>query len=99
MTNSALWTFSADGNGDWVRFSGHTKPLQLVATSTDWGGGTITLEASFDGGSTSYSVAGVSMTANGAIGELRLSVGESVRAVLSGATSPAEIKVKLVEVI
>ena len=63
-------------------------PLQgdyLFFASGTWGGGTLTLQASPDGGTTWYTVA--TLSANGR-SKVFLGTGEIVRVTLSGATTP-----------
>ncbi len=91
----ARWEFSADGNGATTQIA-HTKPLELEAVGT-FGSGTVTLEQLANDGSTWYEVGGVSITADGSVGVLRLAHG-SYRAVLAGSTTPS-LTVTLQEVI
>lgn len=97
MAKSYTWSFSADGNGSWVAFQ-HTRELGFSGQGT-WGGGTVTLQYSNDGGTTAITVADVSLAANGThAGTIRASYGTLFRPVLAGATSP-NLKITLGEVI
>lgn len=81
------WTFAASGNGE-TSSNLHSRTLELVAFGT-WGGGTLTLEYTVDGGTTWIALSGLSMTANGTTGDIRAASGTLFRPVLTGSTSPA----------
>ena len=96
MANSRAdnkWTFTANGNGEGFRCDTN-KARQLTAWGT-WGGGTLTIEFSPDGGTTWISVVdaatevAISLTANGAKGKFYPSMGYHLRPVLAGATTPS----------
>lgn len=87
MSEVARWSFAASGNGT-AAVMRQLRPMELVAYGT-WGSGTLTLQFSPDGGTTWITVSGVSLTANGYVGNIIASQGDQVRAVLTGATSPS----------
>lgn len=90
------WDFTASGNGTGQAVNA-SNPLQFEARGT-FGGGTVTLESSLDGGTSWFPVSGVSLTAAGRANQLiYASWGEVFRAVLTGATSPT-VTAQLVEV-
>lgn len=88
LTTPTTWSFSASGNGSSEAVFSN-DPLQLVANGT-FGGGTVTLQSSIDGGTTWNTVSGISITSSGAAPQLiYASWGELFRAVLTGGTSPS----------
>lgn len=88
MLKSYQWSFAASGNGA-STISYVLRPMQLTANGT-FGGGTVTLESSIDGGTTWNTVSGISITSSGVAPQLiYASWGELFRAVLTGGTSPS----------
>ena len=96
MSIVADWKFTADGNGTGQQIS-QVFPLELEAVGT-FGSGTVTLEQLGNDGATWYAISGVSISADGTAGVLRLAPQCTFRAVLSGSTSP-DLTVTLQEVI
>ncbi|MBL4867263.1 MAG: hypothetical protein JKY67_12905 [Pseudomonadales bacterium] len=62
MTDSQVWTLTADSDGAAFRHQGGTLHYALNITS---GTGTLKLQVSYDEGTTYQDVTGVSLTANG----------------------------------
>lgn len=86
-----------DTNGTPVSADGGSKTL--VVWSTDFGGGTVTVQVSPDAGTTwiplAQSGVALAFTANGAHIIDRLGQGLLVRAVLSGSTTPDAVSAAL----
>lgn len=96
MSKIAEWNFAADGTGASVVFQG-TNPFQIEASGT-FGGGTVVVNSSLDGGTTFIPLDGASFTANGRTGAFLATRGEIFQAVLSGATGP-DLNVYIYEVV
>jgi len=66
-----------------------TNPIQIEASGTDFGSGTVVVNSSLDGGTTFLPLTDASFTANGRSGPYLASRGEKFQAVLSGSSSPS----------
>lgn len=98
MAKIAEWNFTASGDGATVQLSNGVKPLCLDFYGTI-GGGTITLQYLPYGDTTWKTIADISVTDVSASPILLAYVPQNaVRAVLTGATSPA-LTVRLDEVV
>ena len=96
---NTVWDFAASGNGA-AKVITPRLPMQALVSGTI-GGGTVTFEVLHNG---SYIPAKdsagntVSITAVGVYGGFRASQGETIRSVLTGATTPT-LRVELREVV
>jgi hypothetical protein len=96
-TQKLLDAIDADADGAAFPASGSSKILAVWAT--DFGGGTVTLEASPDGGTTWITVtiaaAAITLTANGYRVIDRTTQGMVYRATLTGSTNPTDVSAYL----
>ena len=88
LTNiKGLDAVNADTNGD-VHYDVLNGPVQLSANGDDFGGGTVLLATSPDGGTTWFWT-GLTLTSNGStFGSV---VADTWRLVLEGSTSPSNV--------
>jgi hypothetical protein len=98
MSLIGYWTFAADGSGTYTATDRANGPMEMAVYGT-WGGGTITVQWSPNGGDTSVALNNsvgtpVSLTADGAISPINMVQGDMIRPVLTGATAPT-LTVKL----
>lgn len=97
MTTKLLDAVDANTNGDGFPATGGSKTLAVWGD--DFGSGTVTVEASPDGGTTwiGLTITGspLALTAKGVRFIERLGQGMQVRATLTGATAPSNVSAML----
>lgn len=92
INTNTFTTLAANGQSAAFELPGDVNDLDVYVSdaAATWGGGTLILQTSFDGGTTWVAVPSASYTAgSGLIDSARRSFGKYVRLSLSGATSPS----------